>query len=311
MKKWAAFWLLGIIWGSSFLFIRIAVEDVSPFQVAFIRTAIAAVGLNLLLLARGKRLPLNLRELFPLIVVGIGNTTIPFVLISWGETHVESGLASLLNATAALFTLLIAHVVFQDERITPQKLAGLIVGFLGVVVLASRSWEGGEVVASDLAGQFAIVLAAFFYGVFGVYSRKTMQGRYEPLMVSAGSMLAAAIGAGILTVLAPLLGGEPSQPLSNVSTDGLVALALLGFLNTFVAYTMFYWIIQQLGAARASMVTYVTPAVALVLGAVVLNEVIDWRLLAGALLILSGIALVNTRMLRRRVPQERVGESAL
>lgn len=300
MRKWAAFWLLGLIWGSSFLFIRIGVEEVSPFQVVFMRTGIAAVGLNLVLLLRGKRLPMSRHGLFPLLVLGLGNTVIPFVLISWGETQVESGLASVLNATAALFTLVIAHFTFHDEQISIQKVAGLALGFLGVVVLASRSWADGQIVTGNLAGQLAIIVAALFYGMFGVYSRKVMSTRFEPMMVSAGSMLFAALISGVLMVIAPYLGGEAPKPLAELSADALNALLLLGTLNTFIAYILYYWIIQQLGASRASMVTYVTPAVALVLGAVVLNEIIDWRLLVGAALILSGIGVVNVRLSPRR-----------
>ncbi len=299
MRKWAAFWLLGLIWGSSFLFIRIAVEEVSPFQVVFMRTGIAAVGLNVLLLLRGKRLPLSLSGLLPLLIVGIGNTVVPFALISWGETQVESGLASVLNATAALFTLVIAHFTFSDERISPQKIAGLALGFLGVVVLASRSWVDGQIITGNLAGQIAIVGAALFYGVFGVYSRKTMGTRFDPLTMSAGSMLFAAIISGLLMFIAPAVGGIAPKPLSEISADALNALVLLGALNTFVAYTLYYWIIRELGAARSSMVTYVTPAVALVLGAVILNEVLDWRLLLGAALILSGIGVVNLKIFAR------------
>ena len=302
MKKWAAFWLLSLIWGSSFLFIRIGVEEVSPFQVVFMRTGIAAIGLNAVLLLRGKHIPFDLRGLIPLIVIGIGNTIIPFALISWGETHVESGLASLLNATAALFTLVIAHFTFHDERITMPKIVGLVVGFIGVMVLASRSWVGGAVITSELAGQLAIVLAALFYAAFGVYSRKTMNDRYEPMVVAAGSMLTAAIGAGILLLLAPAFGGEGFVALNTLRDDTLWALLLLGFFNTFLAYILFYWIIQQLGAGRASMVTYVIPAVGIVLGALVRDEVVDWRLLVGAGLILSGIAIVNLRLFRRRSP---------
>jgi drug/metabolite transporter (DMT)-like permease len=302
VKKWAAFWLLSLIWGSSFLFIRIGVEEVSPFQVVFMRTGIAAVGLNVVLLLRGKHIPLNWRGLFPLIIIGIGNTIIPFALISWGETHVESGLASLLNGTAALFTLVIAHFAFHDERITLAKVVGLVVGFVGVIVLASRSWAGGQIITGDLAGQLAIVVAALFYAAFGVYSRKTMNNRYEPMVVAAGSMVAAATGSGILMVLAPSFGGQSPVALNALGNDALWALLLLGFFNTFIAYILFYWIIQQLGAGRASMVTYVIPAVGIVLGALVLDEVVDWRLLVGAGLILSGIAVVNLRLFRRRVP---------
>lgn len=299
MRKWAAFWLLGLIWGSSFLFIRIGVEQLSPFQVVFIRTGIAAVGLNLVLLARGKHLPFNGKALLPLVIIAIGNTTIPFALITWGEKSITSGLAAMLQSAASLFTLVIAHFVFIDERMTPQKVVGLLVGFIGVMVLGSRSIVNGQLDVPQFLGAMAVVLASLFYAIFSIYSRKVIQNRFEPMMVSTGAMTFAAISSGILMVIAPLLGGQPATPLSNVSSDVLVAIGLLGLVNTFIAYLLYYWIIRELGAARTSMVTYITPAVGLALGAVVLQEQVDWRLLVGAALIFCGIAIVNLRVFNR------------
>ncbi len=296
MRKWAGFWILGFIWGSSFLYIRIGVEQLSPFQVVFIRTGIAALGLNLLLLARGKHLPFNWRQLVPLIIIGIGNTTIPFALITTGEKAITSGLAAMLQSAASLFTLILAHFFFVDERITPQKVIGLAVGFVGVMVLGSRSIVDGVIDLPQLLGALAIVLASLFYAIFTIYSRKVIQNRFEPIMVSTGAMTFAAISSGICMVIAPLLGGQAATVLSTVSGDALLAVTLLGLVNTFIAYIIYYWIIRELGAARSSMVTYITPGVGLALGAIVLHEEVDWRLLVGAALIFCGIAIVNLRM---------------
>ncbi|MBN8638824.1 MAG: DMT family transporter [Anaerolineae bacterium] len=301
MRKWAAFWLVALIWGSSFLLIRIGVEELSPFQVVFIRTGIAAVGINLVLVLLKKRLPLDFKRLFPLIVIGIGNTTIPFALITWGEQSIDSGLAAVLQSSAAFFTMLIAHFVFFDEKLSLKKVAGLILGFLGVVTLASRSWASGTLVVNELTGALAIVLASLFYAVFTIYSRKQINTRYEPIVVSAGAMTFAAISSGILMVLAPYFNGEPATMLVDVSSDVLIAIGLLGLVNTFVAYLMYYWVVQQLGAGRASMVTYVVPAVGLILGVLILNEPLDWQIIVGAALIFCGIAVVNVsiKALRR------------
>lgn len=299
MQKWAGFWILGFIWGSSFLLIRIGVEQLAPFQVVFIRTGIAAVGLNLVLLSRGKHLPLNGRLLVPLLIIGIGNTTIPFALITWGEQAITSGLAAMLQSAASLFTLVLAHFFFIDERITLQKIIGLSVGFLGVVVLGSHSIVDGVVDVPVLTGALAVVLASLFYAIFTIYSRKAIQRRYEPIVVSTGAMTFAAISSGICMVIAPLLGGEAATPLNLISTDVLIAVTLLGLINTFVAYIIYYWIVRELGAARSSMVTYITPGVGLALGAIVLNETVDWRLLVGALLIFGGIAIVNLKVFNR------------
>lgn len=135
MWKWMAFWLLGLIWGSSVMLIHIAVRELSPFQLVFIRTSIAAAGMNIVLLLSGKRLPLQPGKLLPLVAIGIGSTTIPFALVSWGEQNIDSGLASIMQSVEVLFTLVIAHFAFRDERITPEKFLGLGIGFIGVLVL--------------------------------------------------------------------------------------------------------------------------------------------------------------------------------
>lgn len=306
MGKWIAFWLLGLIWGSSFLLIRIGVGELTPFQVVFIRTGIAAVGMNLVLLARGKHLPLNFKRLFPLLVIGIGNTSLPFALISWGEQTIPSSLAGVLQSTAVFFTMIAAHLAFSDERITPQKLVGLAIGFVGVTVLALNS--GGESGGTEAGfwGAVAVVAASFCYGVFTVYSKQQIRDRYEPLMVSAGAMTFAALTSGFGMIVSPLLGGPANTPLADVELNTLAAVVFLGLVNTFLAYMMYYNIVVALGAARSSMVTYIVPAVSVVLGTLVLSEPISESLILGALLIFAGIAVVSLRFFtwlngRRRV----------
>ncbi len=298
-QAWVGFWLLSVIWGSSYLFIRIGVEQVPPFQLVFIRTAIAASGLTIVVYARGKQLPTDWPSLRDICVLGIVNTVFPFVLIVWGETHIESSLASVLQGTTALFALVVAHFTFADERITLRKVAGLLVGFLGVFILAGRS--GGETAMTaastmHLLGQLAIVLSSLCYAVGGVYGRKAMQNRLDPLVVSAGAMLVAATITGILTGLAPMWGGASAVRLGDLTTTVLVAVLVLGAVNTFGAYLIFYPLVATLGASRTAMVTYVIPVVGVVLGALFLDERIDARLLVGALLILGSIAIVNLNL---------------
>ena len=214
-QAWGAFWILALIWGSSFLFIRIGVEQLPPFQLVFIRTSIAAVGLTVVAYARGKRLPTDRRSLIDLLFLGIVNTVFPFALITWGETHIESGVASVLQGTAALFTLVVAHFAFTDDRITPRKLAGLIIGFLGVVVLSSREKSSALNLGDStlyLLGQMAIVVASLCYAFGGAYSRKAMQSRLEPIVVAAGAMIVASI-------ITPV---RPIPPIVAQNRDGLV-----------------------------------------------------------------------------------------
>jgi drug/metabolite transporter (DMT)-like permease len=301
-RAWIGFWILALIWGSSFLFIRIGVEQISTFQLVFIRTGIAGIGLNLVVYLRGRRLPTDWPGMRDVLVLGVVNTVIPFALITWAEAHIDSGLAAVLQGTAALFTMALAHWTFADERMTPQRLVGLLFGFLGVVVLASRSTGGGAIPAETrlhLLGQLAIVAASFCYAVGGIYSRKAVQHRLEPIVAAAGAMTVTAIISGGVAYGAPLLGGASPAALDQLGPRVLGAVLTLGLLNTFVAYLIFYSIIKELGAGRASMVTYVIPAVGLALGALFLGEPVDARLVVGAVMIVGGIGIVNIELGRR------------
>jgi drug/metabolite transporter (DMT)-like permease len=295
-QAWVGFWVLALIWGSSYLFIRIGVEQIPPFQLVFIRTGIAALGLNLVIYGQGKRLPGDRRSVRDLLFLGILNTVFPFALITWGEMHIESGLASVLQGTTALFSLVIAHFAFADERITWRKVIGLLIGFLGVVVLASRS-SGTEMTNRSallhLLGQLAIVASSLCYAIGGAYSRQAMQNRLEPLVVAAGAMTVAAVITGVIAYLAPFWGGAAPVPWTQLTPRVLGAVLALGLANTFVAYLIFYSLIAALGAARTAMITYVLPVVGLLLGAIFLGEQVDVRLLIGALLIIGSIGIVN------------------
>ncbi len=295
-QAWIGFFLLGLIWGSSFLFIRIGVEQLGPFEVVFIRTAIAAIGLTLVAYARGYRLPTHFDGIRDLLILGVVNTVIPFALITWGEESIDSGLAAVLQATAALFTLVVAHFAFADEHITAKKIGGLVVGFIGVIILVSQSWKDGQVATGSLAGQLAIVAASFFYAIGGTYSRQVLKKGIAPIIAASGAMITTAIISGVLMVIAPSFGGANIVMPNEMQSNVLFAVLMLGLLNTFVAYIIFYSIIPILGAARTSMVTYVVPAVGLALGAIFLKEVVDIRLLLGAALIIGGIAIVNLRL---------------
>lgn len=298
-QAWVGFWVLALIWGSSFLFIRIGVEQLPPFQLVFIRTGIAAIGLHIVLYLRGKRLPTDRRSMGDLLFLGIVNTVFPFALITWGEVYIESSLASVLQGTAALFTLIVAHFAFADERITIRKLAGLLIGFLGVVILAGRSTgnaSAGVDATLHLLGQVAIMVASLCYALGGAYSRKAMQQRMEPIVVSTGAMTVAAVTTGIIAYAAPLVGGAAPVGFGQLEPRVLGAILALGLVNTFVAYLIFYSLVAALGAARTSMITYVIPAVGLLLGALFLGEQVDLRLISGAVLIISSIGIVNLNL---------------
>jgi drug/metabolite transporter (DMT)-like permease len=244
-----------------------------------------------------------------LLFLGIVNTVFPFALITWGEIHIESSLASVLQGTTALFTLLVAHFAIADERITLRKLFGLLLGFVGVVVLAYRSTgeQAGPTESNwHLLGQIAILVSSLCYAIGGVYARTVTRNRLEPLVIAAGAMTVAAIITGVITYAMPAIAGGAPVPLTGLTPRVLGAILALGFLNTFAAYLIFYSLLAAFGAARTSMITYVLPVVGLLLGALFLDEQLDFRLLVGTVLIVASIAIVNLKVpalfQRRRQP---------
>ncbi len=303
-RAWIFFWMLTIVWGSSYLFMRVGVEELPPAQLAFIRISIAAVCMNALMLITKRRYPRDLKTMGALLILGIVNTALPFTLLAWGEQTVESGMTGVLQSITPVFSVVLAHFMFADERITPMKIMGIALGFGGILVLTSRDLAAGGGLGGDLSGEIAILVASLCYGIGGNFSRKLLREREsDTIVVAAVSTTAAAFVAFGLMYTLPLLGERAPIAYTSLSGEMLQVVLMLGFVNTFIAYLMFYEVIARLGASRASMVTYVIPVVAVTLGAIFLDEVIDERLLVGASLIFAGLALVNGWLKRLR-PQK-------
>jgi drug/metabolite transporter (DMT)-like permease len=219
--------------------------------------------------------------------MAVFNTAIPFVLIPWGETRIDSALAAILNATMPLFTIVIAHFWLADERITPTRVAGLLASFAGVVMLMSRDL-GLAGIAQSIWGQVAVLLSAVSYAVAATFSRKHL--RNHPPLLQATMVV---LFADLFVWLAAAVGEKPLR-LPALSTTWF-ALAWLGILGSCAAYLLYYFLINAWGPTRASLVTYVFPVIGLLLGILILHEAVDWRLLAGTALVVGGIAVVNLR----------------
>ncbi len=296
-REWSMFVLLGLIWGSSFLWIKVALggdgsAGFSPLLLVTFRLAFGIAGLLTLLAVQGLHLPRDGRTLRACAVVGLFNTALPFVLITWGETRIPSSIASILNGTVPLFTLVIAHFALHDEPLTLSRVAGLVAGFGGVVVLVGRGLGTG---AGSLAGQVAVVAAAVSYAGAATYTRRVLRGMSPLLQASTTMLCALAVVAPVTLMLEwPLV--LPARPMA------WVAAAWLGLLGSCTAYLLYFSLLNAWGATRASLVTYVFPVVGLLLGILILDEPIDWRLLAGTALIVAGIVIVNARALRAALP---------
>ncbi|MGA2111470.1 MAG: DMT family transporter [Anaerolineales bacterium] len=287
MKQWGAFWLLGLIWGSSFLWIRIAVQAIGPVTLVSFRLLFGVLGLALVVLWKRPSLPRDRLTWGLLALLGIVNTAIPFVLISWGEERIPSALAAVLNGTTPLFTIVIAHLFLPDDRITVARAAGLAVGFAGVIVLLSRDLGAATLRASWLA-QGAVLLAAVFYAGSAVFARSHFRG-VSPIVHAFLPLVAADAAVWLLLPVVEAPVRLPTLPIT------WLALAWLGLLGSCLAYLLYYYLIHAWGPTRATVVTYVFPVVGLVLGILFLHETADWRLLGGSALIVGSIGLINLR----------------
>lgn len=281
---------LALMWGSSYLFIKIGVETLPPLSLVTGRVGIGTAILLAVAVATRTPLPRDPRTLGHLAVLGIVNIAIPFWLIGWAEQRIDSGLAGILNATGPFFTLLLAATFLHDERITLRRLAGIGIGFAGIVVLSSRDLgDLGSAFGLDrLAGELAVVGASLAYGIGNVYARRFLR-EARPLVLATGQ-----VGFSFLVcaALALLVDGRIVVP---GAPGAIVAVAWLGTIGTGFAYMAFFRVLTRWGPTRASLVAYLLPVVAVALGVVVLREPIDARFVAGAALVVTGIWVVNRR----------------
>lgn len=277
--------LLAALWGPSFLFIKIAVAEIPPLTLVLGRVGIAAVLLTLFLWAQGKTLPRSRTVWRHLAVMGFIHNTIPFVLFGWGEQYIDSAMASILNGTTPLFTIILAHYFVGDDRLTPAKLVGALIGFAGLLLLITPSLTDGVQVTTW--GLLAVSLAAAMYGVAIVYSRNHLRG-LPPLVAPAGQMIMATI---YLLPLSLLVDRPFSLPPLSLPVVG--AMAALGVFGTAVAFVVYYRLIETAPASYVSMTTYIIPVFGVVLGVLVLSEKLTWHAYAGFALILLGVMIVN------------------
>jgi drug/metabolite transporter (DMT)-like permease len=291
---WVMLVTLSVLWGGSFFFAKIAVGELPPLTVALGRVAIAAALLIVLARATGVALP---HRWGPFIVMGLLNNALPFSLIFWGQIHIASGLAAILNATTPLFTVLVAHFATADEKLTPARLAGVAAGFAGVVVMLGPDLL--RELGAAVAAQLACLGAAISYAFAGIYGRRF---RGEPaLRVAAGQLVASS------AMLAPLVIvlDRPWQ-LAPPGANALAALVALATLSTALGYLLYFRILARAGATNVLLVTFLVPVSAILLGAAVLGERLQPQHFAGMALIGMGLAAIDGRVARwrarRRVP---------
>jgi drug/metabolite transporter (DMT)-like permease len=279
--------LLASIWGCSFLFIKVALEGLSPPQVVLGRLAFGTAALLVVVAARHQRLPDDPRLWFHLAAFSVIGNVIPFLLFAWGEQHISSSRAGVLNATTPLCTLIAAILFLPQERPTPNRVAGLLVGFAGVVVVIGPWTDSGT---GAVSGQLACLGAAALYGLGFAYTSRFLAWRgVAPGVLAATQLLT---GTVLLLALTPLIG----WPAPHLSLRVVLSVATLGAMGTGIAYLIYHGLMRDTGATSTSLVTYLAPVVAVVLGVIVLGERVTWNLFAGALIVVTGVALVEGRL---------------
>ena len=270
------------------MWIKFALHEISPVTLVSFRVIFGLLfGLGVIIIKKIS-LPQDLKSWRPLLILGITNVAIPFFLISWGEREVDSSVAAILDSTVPLFTILIAHFLLSDDKMTMPKVTGLVIGFAGIVVLLSKDIHQST---STLIGQGAIVLAALFYAGSGVYVRRATEN-VPAVLRSVGPLLSASFIMWITVFITEKPFRMPDLGLTWIS------LLFLGVIGSGFAFVLAFYLIHEIGPTRTSMVTYIFPLGGVILGVVFLNEVITWQLIAGAILIISSLIVANLQPVR-------------
>ena len=288
---WVIFLLLGFIWGSSYLFIKLAVDDFGTFTLVALRLIVGGYLLWIVIRVAGQELPRDRRIYGHLIVMAIINITIPFLLITWAEQSVESSLAAILTSPVPLFAIVLSALFLPDEPMRVNGLIGLIVGFIGVVIITSRGLTGA---GSSLIGEIALLGAALSYAAGAVYSRRNVRG-VPPMIPAVFQVTFAAIIVGVLAIILE----RPWE--ARPDAQAVFSILWLGILGSGIAYLFVFRLFAHWGATRTTLVAYLLPVVGIVLGYLVLAEPVDARLIVGTGLVIAGVALVNSRFGRRRL----------
>ncbi|WP_296097255.1 DMT family transporter [uncultured Agrobacterium sp.] len=291
--EWAMLVALSILWGGSFFFVGIAVREVPPITIVTLRVFIAALALLTVCRVLAYSLPRKPEVLRAFIVMGLLNNIIPFSLIVWGQTHIASGVASILNATTPLFTVLVAHMLTTDEKLNANKLAGVIIGFAGVATLIGPAALSGE--RSSLLGQLAILGAAISYSFASVFGRRFKIMGVAPLVTATGQITASSL---LLLPLAMVI--DRPWTLAIPSGETWAALFGIALLSTALAYLIFFRILSSAGATNLALVTFLIPVSAILLGSLALGEQLAAKHFIGMAMIAAGLVAIDGRLLRRK-----------
>ena len=291
-RAWAELVLLSVIWGGTFLSVAIALREIGPVTVVLHRVGWAAVLLWLVVAARGMKVPRGARVWGAFLVMGCLNNVIPFTLMSWGQLQIGTGLTAIFNAMTAVFAVLVAAMFLRDEPLSARKLGGILLGFLGVVVIKGIDRLGA--LDGQALGTYAVLAGALSYAFAGVWARRTLGGL--PPEVAAAGMLT-----GSTVVMVPLVLATEGVPTLALSAPTWCAIGYYSVLATAGAYLLYYRVLAMAGAGNLLLCTLIIPPIAILLGVAFLGETLAPQTLAGFALITAGLAVIDGRLLRVRL----------
>ena len=289
--EWMLLVLLSVVWGGSFFFNGIALREFPTLSIVTARVGLAALALLFLMRMLGQGIQLNRQILKAFFGMSFLNNVVPFSLIVWGQQHIASGVASILNATTPLFTMLVAHWFTTDEKINPRRLLGVLTGMGGVGLMMGL--DSMESSGFHLLGQSAILLAAFSYGLAGVYGKRFAQLEIPPLATATGQLCASSM------ILIPLtLWIDQPWTMTIPSIEGMGSLLGIALLSTALAYVIYFRLLKTAGATNLLLVTLLIPVSAIILGVFFLDEILEPQHLSGMAVISLGLLIMDGRLLQ-------------
>ena len=289
LKLWSMLILLSIFWGGSFFFNEIALTQLSPLQIVTARVCLATILLWLYVWLSRNPVRLNMNQIKSLMVMAAINNVIPFLLIAWGQTHIDSGLTSILNTTVPLFAVVLAHFFTIDEKISRNKIYGVVIGFFGVVILIGPDTLLGE--QNKLLGQLAVLAASVSYALSSIFGKRLKA--IPPVLTSATSLTASSVYLVIMC-------GWFNVPIyTSVSSHTIMAVVMLAVFSTACAYLLYFRILAQAGATNITLVAFLIPISAILLGVTFLDETLSLNALVGMGLIFTGLLVIDGRLRRR------------
>ena len=284
-KHWIAFISLGLIWSSSFLWIKIAVAEIGPMALVAFRVLFGLLTAGAIAIYQKVDWPRDWKTWGVYAILGPTSIAIPIFFISWGEQTIDSAVASILNATVPLFTLIIAHFWLHDDKMTVPKVAGLLIGFAGIVLLFSEDLLASKHL--NVIGQLSVVLASLFYAWSAVFGRKYTQ---HVTGTALRGVLPLITASAFMWAIAPIAEKPfliPTLPIT------WIAVLWLGVLGSGIATILLYYLLHEIGPTRTTLVTYIFPVGGVILGVFFLDEQISWQLLTGSAIIIASLAVVN------------------